>query len=183
MLFTLCAIFLYETGPIQWMFSQHCGYWWPGALAPDIITILSNISKLIIKWKHFPPYWPFVWEIHRSPVNSPHKEGQWRGALMFSLICVWINSLVNNREAADLRCYCTHYDVTVMMNGSKGAREGKPAIWTEMRGDNCVVVLIHWPLGDVVLLKIFKHTLRIKFVSISCENALSEYHRMPLMMT
>ena len=20
--------------PIQWMFSQHCGYWWPGALAP-----------------------------------------------------------------------------------------------------------------------------------------------------
>ena len=26
--------FLYETGPIQWMFSQHCGYWWPGALAP-----------------------------------------------------------------------------------------------------------------------------------------------------
>ena len=24
--------------------------------------------------------------IHRSPVNSPHK-GQWRGALMFSLIC------------------------------------------------------------------------------------------------
>ena len=24
-----------------------------------------------------------------SPVNSPHK-GQWRGALMFSLICVWI---------------------------------------------------------------------------------------------
>ena len=29
-----CVIFLYETDPIQWMFSQHCGYWWPGALAP-----------------------------------------------------------------------------------------------------------------------------------------------------
>ena len=28
--------------------------------------------------------------IHRSPVNSPHK-GQWRGALMFSLICAWTN--------------------------------------------------------------------------------------------
>ena len=40
----------------------------------------------VIKWKHFPRYWPFVWGIHRSPVNSPHK-GQWRGALMFSLIC------------------------------------------------------------------------------------------------
>ena len=50
----------------------------------------------------------------RSPVNSPHK-GQWRGALMFSLICVWINGWVNNREAGDLRRYRTHYDVIVMM--------------------------------------------------------------------
>ena len=40
----------------------------------------------VIKWRQFLRYWPFVWGIHRSPVNSPHK-GQWRGALMFSLIC------------------------------------------------------------------------------------------------
>ena len=42
----------------------------------------------VIKWKHFPHYWPFVRGIHRSPVNSPHK-GQWRGALMFSLMCAY----------------------------------------------------------------------------------------------
>ena len=40
----------------------------------------------VIKWEHFPRYWPFVWGIDRSPVNSLHK-GQWREALMFSLIC------------------------------------------------------------------------------------------------
>ena len=51
--------------------------------------------------------------IFRSPVNSPHK-GQWRGALMFSLICVWINGWVNNREAGDLRRYRAHYDVIVI---------------------------------------------------------------------
>ena len=68
----------------------------------------------VIKWKHFPRYWPFVRGIHRSPVNSPHK-GQWRRALMFSLICVWINGWVNNREAGDLRRYCAHFDVTVML--------------------------------------------------------------------
>ena len=44
----------------------------------------------VIKWEHFPRYWPFVWGIHRSPVNSPHK-GQCRGALIFSFICAWIN--------------------------------------------------------------------------------------------
>ena len=67
----------------------------------------------VIKWKHFPSNWPFLRGIHRSPVNFPHK-GQWRGALMFSLICVWINDWVNNREAGDLRRYRAHYDVTLM---------------------------------------------------------------------
>ena len=47
-------------------------------------------------------------------VNSPHK-GQWRGALMFSLICVWINGWVNNRKAGDLRRHRGHYDVNVMI--------------------------------------------------------------------
>ena len=68
----------------------------------------------VIKWKHFPRYWPFVRGIHRSPVNSPHK-GQWRGALMFTLICARINGWVNNREAGDLRRYRAHYDVIVMI--------------------------------------------------------------------
>ena len=77
----------------------------------------------VIKWKHFPRYWPFVRGICQSPVNSPHK-GQWRGALMFSLICVWINGWVSNREAGDLRRYCAHYDVTVMYsNGGTFRRE------------------------------------------------------------
>ena len=47
------------------------------------------------------------------PVNSPHK-GQWRGALMFTLICARINGWVNNREAGDLRRHRCHYDVIVM---------------------------------------------------------------------
>ena len=47
------------------------------------------------------------------PVNSPHN-GQWRGALMFSLICAWITIWVNNREAGDLRRHRGHYDVNVM---------------------------------------------------------------------
>ena len=69
----------------------------------------------VIKWKHFPRYWPFVRGIHRSSVNSPHK-GQRRGAFMFSVICAWINRWVNNREIGDLRRYRAHYDVTVMIS-------------------------------------------------------------------
>ena len=75
----------------------------------------QNLHDDVIKWKHFPRNWPFVRGIHRSLVNSPHK-GQWRGALMFSLICVWINGWVNNREAGDLRRHRDNYDVNVMIS-------------------------------------------------------------------
>ena len=78
----------------------------------------SSIQKLdkhvdVIKWKHFPRYWTFARGIRRSPVNSPYK-GRWRGALMFSLIFVWIKGSVNNREVGNLRRHRAHYDVTVM---------------------------------------------------------------------
>ena len=68
----------------------------------------------VIKWKHFTRYWSFVRGIHWSPVDSPHK-GQWRGALMFSLICAWTNGCANNRHACDLKRHRSHYDVTIML--------------------------------------------------------------------
>ena len=70
-----------------------------------------NCYHDVIKWKHFPRYWPFVRGIHRSPVNSPHK-GQRRGAL----ICAWTNGWANHQYDSDLRCHCAHYDVTVMVH-------------------------------------------------------------------
>ena len=108
----------------------------------------------VIKWKHFPRYWPFVRGIHRGPVNSPHK-GQWRGALMFSLICVWINGWVNNREAGDLRRYHAHYDVTVMCSKPGGNTVHKVElidleVWLNIRVQNwspwwvCLVRCPQW---------------------------------------
>ena len=67
----------------------------------------------VIKWKYFPCYWSFVRGIHLSPLISPHK-GQWRGALMCSLICPSTKGWVNNRDAGDLRRHRAHYDVMVM---------------------------------------------------------------------
>ena len=90
----------------------------------------------VIKWKHFPRYWPFVRGIHRSPVNFPHK-GLWRGALMFSLICTWVNGWVNNRGAGDLRRHRAHYDVTVMLEWHTWHWSRIwHSIWSPM-GNNC----------------------------------------------
>ena len=57
--------------------------------------------------------------VGNSPVNPPppphtHK-GQWRGALMLSLICTWIHGWVNNREAGVLSRHCAHYDVIIKL--------------------------------------------------------------------
>ena len=71
----------------------------------------------VTKWKHFPRQWPFVRGIPRSPVNSPHK-GQWREALMSSLICSRINGW-HNGEAGDLRRHRAHYYVILMSLGSE----------------------------------------------------------------
>ena len=91
------------------------------AVSALVASELVIMHDDVIKWKRFPRYWPFVRGIHRSPVNSLHKV-QWRRALMLSLICVWINAWVNNREAGDLRRHRAHYDVIVM--GIPWARTG-----------------------------------------------------------
>ena len=76
-------------------------------------TDKMNDHDDVINWEHFPHYLPLVLWIHWWPVNSPHK-GQWHGALMFSLICAWINGWANNRVAGYLRRHRAHYDVIVM---------------------------------------------------------------------
>ena len=82
----------------------------------ELLAIVKHDD--VIKWKHVPHYWPFARGIHRSPVNAPHK-GQWRGALMFSLICTWTNGWLKNRDAGDLRRNRAHYDITVMGLGDE----------------------------------------------------------------
>ena len=93
---------------ILWQWDGTCSW---NCYSQETTTHLYQYD--VMTWKHFPGYWPFVRGIHRSPVNSPHK-GQWRGALMSSLICTRTNGSVNNREAGDLRRHRCHYDVTVM---------------------------------------------------------------------
>ena len=76
---------------------------------------ITWISMITTKtwWRHqmetFPHQQPFVRGFHRWPVNSPHQR-QWRGTLMFSLVCGWTNGWANNKDAGDLRCHCNATD-------------------------------------------------------------------------
>ena len=101
--FTYCYSLLYSCFCNLYLIHIHC----------NKHRATSFLHDDVIKWKHFLCNWPFVQGIHQSPVNSPDK-GLWHGALMFSLICIWINGRVNNHEAGDLRRYRAHYDVIIM---------------------------------------------------------------------
>ena len=71
-----------------------------------------------------PPLQPIVsWWRHQMEtfsallapcVSEFPPKGQWRRGLMYSLICDWINSWVNNHEGGDLRRHRVHYDVILM---------------------------------------------------------------------
>ena len=94
---------------IRWLsFKVHEMECWPNArlYQPNVMMTSSNgkITALLALCAENSP----------TTSNSPHK-GHWRGTLMFSLICAWINVWVKNREADDLRCHRAHYDVTVML--------------------------------------------------------------------
>ena len=105
----------YHRHDVAYVTTMIFGWYWSDA---ELRTELDDV----IKWKHFPCYWPFLPGIHQWPVNSQHKS-QWRGALMFSFICAWIGSWVNTRMAVDLRRQHAYYDVTVMniLNHTPGA--------------------------------------------------------------
>ena len=115
---------------LYWVLNQQCRVWWhPVALAPGhqqqqhwqtfnyALSRFRMIHDDVIKLKHFPRNWPFVQGM--SPVSGefPAQMPVICGALIFSLICVWINMIngwVNIREAGDLRRHRAHYDVSVM---------------------------------------------------------------------
>ena len=141
-MFAFCCVWvLFETGRIYPYPSGLVHWQWKSIYsAPVRVSNPANVGKWFREIHQELPYNPnttghnetlYTWWRHQMetfsallalcagnspvPVNSPHK-GQWRGALMFTLICAGINDWVNNREAGDLRRHLDHYDVSVMMS-------------------------------------------------------------------
>ena len=101
--------------------------WWlvstglvPSGNKPLPEPVLTKIARHMASpwWRHQMETLPALLAIcaGKSPVTGEFPT-QRPVTRMFSLICVWINDSVNNREAGDLRRYRVHYDVTVMHRG------------------------------------------------------------------
>ena len=113
MLYTISAIFLCETGPIQWMFNQHCGCWWPGALAvltmqpcvswclgvnencmssyiffKSMPTLIDNTNQYMTNWIHMK---------QAVPINGDNIPPLW------SLPTLWISINIQQRFL-----FCSH---------------------------------------------------------------------------
>ena len=141
--------------------------WQPHDITTNVGLTRWELSKAhddVIKWKHFPRYWPFVRAIHRSPVTGefPSQMPKTRSFNFFFLICDRINDRVNNREVGDLRRHRAHYDVTVMSSLS--------ATQTSHLGATCIQSLLwsHY-------LNALGHTTGYRTWVDSCEFILNMY--------
>ena len=65
----------------------------------------------VIKWKHFPRYWP-------SPITGEFhsQRSVTRSFDVFFDLRLYRNSWANNGDVCDLRRYLVHYDVIVMIS-------------------------------------------------------------------
>ena len=111
-----------------------------GFVLVSVTVAISSVHILLlstIQWKHFLRYWPFVWEIHRSPVNSPNQasdEDLW----------------VNNREAGYFRCNRAHFDVIIMCIQVWNDGMFSPSLWTEIHILMATNVIFHIVSTSVV---------------------------------
>ena len=70
----------------------------------------------VIKWEHFPRYWPLCEEF-TGPGEFPAQKPVTRSFDVFFDLCL-NNGWVNNHEAGDLRRHRAHYDVSVMTSSA-----------------------------------------------------------------
>ena len=90
-----------------------CNYHASGLEHKPVITPMVNTW-----WRHQMQTFSALLALYMGNSSTPlvysPRKGQWRGALMFSVICARINGWVNSGEACDLRRHRAHYDVIVM---------------------------------------------------------------------
>ena len=97
---------------------------------------------------------------------------QWRGALMFSLIYVWINDRVNNRETGDLRRYRAHYYVIVMnFLETVNFRKSVIVLWF------VYIYASHWFHGNhwMTWYALYNHDIETFFMSFRSSDARGQY--------
>ena len=97
-----------------------------------------------------------------GPQWIPRIKGQWRGALMFYLICARINDWVNNCEAGDLRRYRTHYDVIVMICGNDNNQQLSCITWEIVAARQLRFFGYHHWNGEVVRVTTLLFTGNVK---------------------
>ena len=95
-----------------WNFRKRVNTIWPWWSRLATLICIRLGSWLRHPMETFPPL--LVICAVNSPVTGEFPaQSEWRGALIFSLFCAWINAWVNNREAGDLKRHRAHYDVIV----------------------------------------------------------------------
>ena len=111
-IYTYIYIYIYITSPNTRLFN--CDYSRAQQRDPKCF------HEVVIKWKHFPRYWPFARGIHQWPMNSLHKGLVTRKMFPFDdvivemrnydvyILLVWTSCLTNSRRVGNFWRHVSH---------------------------------------------------------------------------
>ena len=86
---------------------------------------LGILHDDVIKWKHFPRYWPLARE--KPPVTGGFPS-QKPVAWSFEVFFIWTNGWASNRDGGDLIRHRAHYGVTVILITSGPLRKKRKVV-------------------------------------------------------
>ena len=127
-------------------------------------SIVSNTHHDdVIKWEHSPRYWPFVWGIHWSPVNSPHKWPVTRSFDVFFDLC--LNKRLSKQSRGwwfetplgSLWRHCNAIRTLSLDQGNEGAWPGWDTGWPRHYND---ASLASWRFKSVATRPFVRHIIQ-----------------------
>ena len=112
-----CTVLLASSHQLNWLAARFHLNLVAFESSPGWSAEASNRASCRTWWRHQMEIFSALLAIcaGNSPITGlfPHKA-QWRGLLMFSLICAWIKGWVNNGDAGELTRHGAQYDVNVI---------------------------------------------------------------------
>ena len=113
----------------------------------------------VVKWKHFPRYWPFVRGSHRWISLTKASDAElW---YFFDLRLNKPLSKHSTRDVGDLKCHRAHHDVTIIWQTASQIPTNDCWFYSSFRtGKNTITLHIYWYV--MIDIYIYIHFIKVK---------------------
>ena len=120
-----------------------------------ILVPMVSIHVDLVRWKHFPDYWPFEWEMHQ-PYRANNAEHWWCGVVVVVVWCgvAWCVVVCCGVVCCGVRtcaCVCACVRVCVVhLNKLFNKQSSFRWCFTSLCSRGGTVTWLRWQLSDMI---------------------------------